>query len=155
MSEVVMSMEDLLNSSVDQLADLKEFKPLPEGSYICIFDWAKNESPAGVKFTLTVKEVVELANPTEENIAEANAPDAKETILFIFNTKDGKANSMGQGELKNIVNEVFQETFGGETLAETLDNAKGAEIRVVLGHRTSTKDGETKVFPKLKSFELA
>lgn len=150
-----VDMNSLLNSSVDDLADLKEFKPLPIGSYIFLFDWKTNDSPAGVKFIFTVKEVLELADPSDENVAQANEPGANETILFIFNTKDGKPNTMGQGELKNIVKDVFLPVFGGDTTMEVMDNAKGAEVRVVLGHRSVTKDGETHVYPKLKSLELA
>lgn len=149
------SMNDLLNSSVDDLADLKEFKPLPEGSYNCIFDWNKSENPVGVKVTLTVKDVLELADPSDENVAQANEPGAKETFLFMFYTKDGEPNSMGQGELKNMIRDVLKPVFAGDTNSETLDNAKGAEVHVVFGHRSVTKDGETKKFPKLKKFELA
>lgn len=152
------SMEDMLNASVDELVDLKEFKPLPEGEYIFIFDWEKSTQPLGVRLILRVKEVVELANPSEENLAEAGAPDAKESLLFNFFTKDGEDNSFGQGQLKKIISEELKPTFApeeGATVIQVLDAAKGAEIRGVLKHRTSTKDGETKTYAALKSFELA
>lgn len=151
----MQSMEDLLNSSVDQLADLKEFKPLPVGQYRMIFDWEKSEAPLGVRMTLRVQEVIELADPSEENMADASAPDAKETILFAFFNKDGEPNSFGQGQLKLIVSDVLAPVFGGNNTGETLNNAKGAEVIAVLAHRSNTKDGETKTYPSLKSLVLA
>lgn len=153
--QTMESLDSLLNSTVDDLIDLKEFKPLPVGQYRMIFDWEKSEAPLGVRVHLRVQEVIELADPSEENLAQTQEPDAKETILFNFFTKDGEANSFGQGELKNMVNEVLMPTFGGATTGETLDNAKGAEVIVTLAHRKSTKDGETKFYPSLKSIELA
>lgn len=153
--QTIESLDSLLNSTVDDLIDLKEFKPLPIGQYRMIFDWEKSTNPLGVRIHLRVQEVIELADTSEENIAQTQEPDAKETLLFNFFTKDGEANSFGQGELKKIVAEVLMPTFGGNSTMETLDNAKGAEVIVTLAHRSSTKDGETKVYPSLKSIELA
>lgn len=153
-TDTARSMEDLLNSSVDELVDLKEFKPLPIGEYLMVFNWEKSDQPAGVRFILSVKEVIELADPSEANMEEASAPDAKESILFSFFSKDGEDNSFGQGRLKQITNEVFKDTFGGETLGETLDNARGAEVRVVFKHRKDKNDPD-KFYAEIKSFELA
>lgn len=145
------SVDDLLNASVDDLADLKEFKPLPVGEYLCIFDWEKSENSIGVRLIFSVKEVIELANPEE---AETIEPDAKESILCSFFNKEGEDNSFGQGTLKKYANEVFKPTFGGETLSEILDNSKGAEVRVVFKHRADKNDKD-KFYPELKSLALA
>jgi hypothetical protein len=145
------SLDDILDGSVEDLVDLKEFKPLPIGEYIVIFDYERSADPAGIRFLLKVKEVIELANPEEAATLE---PDAKESILFSFFTKEGDDNSFGQGRLKQIVNEVFLPVFGGDTIAQTLDASKGAEVRVVLKHRKDKNDPD-KFYPEIKSFELA
>ena len=145
------SIDDILNSSVEDLVDLKEFKPLPVGTYKMLFDWEKSEQPAGVRFHLKVVEIMELANQEEAATIE---PDAKESFLFMFFNKDGEDSSLGQGRLKKIVNEVLKPVFQGDTLVETLDNAKGAEVVVTIKHRKDKQDPD-KIYSELKSFELA
>lgn len=146
------SLDDILNGSVEDLIDMKEFLPVPVGSYKGTFDWEKSETPAGVRFVLKIAETLELANPDEASKIE---PDTKLTQLFMFYDKDGNDFSMGQGQLKIYVNEVLKPVFGGDTLMETMDNAKGAEVEFSVKQRKDKNDPD-KIYSQIgKVFKLA
>lgn len=128
---------DILDSTVDELADLKEFLPFPAGTYICLYEAelkAIQNKPAVIsKFKL--REVVELANAQHTE----PAADATTDVAFILKNNDGGVNEVAQGKLKLVVT-ALKETFGGDTVRETLQNAKGAEVKVTFKVRTDRND---------------
>lgn len=146
------SLDDLLNSSVEDLVDLKEFKPLPVGSYLMRFkDWEKSEDPAGVRLKFTVVEIVELENPDLASEVDMTVDFSQ---LYMFFTKDGEDNSMGQGQLKAMVKEVFAPLVGGDSLAETLSNAKGMDVAITVSQRADKKE-PTRIYNGIKTIVAA
>lgn len=129
----------LLDNSVEELADLKKFTPIPAGSFVLGIDWEIkdiNSIPA-VILKMAVKETLELANQNEE----APEPGKTSNITFFLKDKEGGANEMGQGQLKEIL-KVLQPVFGGETIREMIENSKGGEITATLTVRKDKNDPE-------------
>jgi hypothetical protein len=147
MSEVTESPDfDILDGSIEDLADLQTYDPWPEGTYETLFDWStgKVNEASVVRFDFKLTSVLELANPEAEppkdgSIAQISA--------FLIN-KDGTKSENGQGMVK-LVAQALQETFGGTTPREVLDAAKGGKVAVTFKVRSKTKDGETNHYQKL------
>ena len=132
---------DLLDISVDELADLEAFSPIPAGTYRLAISWEKkaiNDKPA-VTLKLKVLEVFELASHSE------TPPDAGKTsdVAFILSKDDGTPNTIGQGQLKEVI-KVLQETFGGSTASEIMEATEGAEVIGTLKVRASKADKDQK-----------
>lgn len=144
------SLLDLLDGTVDQLADMPVFKPVPSGSYDGQFSHSIEEGSNGIpyiKFEWKLKSLIEAASP----IAEEDMPDfSKEGgVRVVINAfprtkdKDGKikVNEFGEGLIKQIV-QSLQDAFPGEKNGEILRNADGASVAVTFGVE-KRKDKET------------
>lgn len=137
---------DILDGSIDDLADLQEYKPWPAGSYNAIFSWEVtkiNDAPV-VKFVFKNPEVLELADPE----AEVPRENSSTSISAFLLQADGSVNENGQGLIK-LVSKGLQDTFGGESPREVLDNAAGGKVAVTFKVTSRTKDGETNYYQKL------
>jgi|AntDeeMinimDraft_6_1070357.scaffolds.fasta_scaffold07455_2 hypothetical protein len=132
---------DLLDSSIDELADLESFSPIPAGTHRVSINWEKkeiNEKP-GVVLNMKVLETIEMSNSSEEPPEIGKESD----ILFLLKKDDGTPNTMGQGQLKEIV-VALREVHGGDTIAQTMENSDGAEVVVTLKIRASKNDPDQK-----------
>jgi len=132
---------DLLDDTIDNLADLEAFEPLPEGSYRLANSWETKEingKPAVIQ-KLTVLEVLELASST------ATPPEAGKScdIAYILTRDDGEPNTVGQGQFKEQMT-FFKEYVGGEKPREIMENSEGAEIIATLKVRANKKDPDQK-----------
>jgi len=138
------SIDSLLDSTLDDLADLPEFKIFPAGAYngsvkMTVKKMGEN---MGVELSFTNNEVVELSDPT----AEAPAAGATTSVGFLLN------NEFGQGDLKKTLTSI-KEGLGlpdGMTSREMMEAAEGTVCMVVFGVRTDKKDA-TKQYQALKS----
>lgn len=152
MSEVDFS---ILDGSIDELADLKGFEPLPAGSYKLGLEWkekAINDMPA-VVLTLKVEEVMELADKS------LSPPEVGATadIAFILRIKDkqtgeAKRSEIGEGQLKEVV-KVLAPTFGGANIRETMAASNGASMLATLKVRANKNDPDQK-FNQIKACSL-
>lgn len=146
---------DLLDSSIDELADLEKFTPIPAGTHKLTINWSKpeDEELVVVALKMTVVETIEMANSSE---AEPE-PGKTSNMRFTLGRKDGapllsksgKVNTFGQGQIKEILL-ALQPTFGGATLQEVMDNSEGAEIIATLKVRASKTDPDSK-FNEIKA----
>ena len=147
---------DILDSSLEDLVDLEKFEPAPPGNYRAVMNFEKkeiNDMPA-VVVKLILKECMELVDPSQP----VPAPDFKVDLAMILMRKDKEtgdivANSMGQGQLKEILREIAP-TVGGSSPTEIMDNAQGSEVYVTLKVRTNKNDPDQK-FNQLKALTLA
>lgn len=146
---------DFLDNTVEDLADLPEFKPFPKGSYKFLFDWEpfksddKENKSSGIKLKLSFQEVLELADPEATPPAEGR----KLTLSLFARKRDGSKNEFGEGQIKMVAS-ALKETFGGALVRETLDAAAGATVAVTLKTRANPKDPEA-VFNELVEFAVA
>lgn len=120
---------NILDSTLDDLADLPENKPFPSGSYVVTMNLASkeiNKKPA-VECKMKLQDVIEMAD------VDAAAPEAgaESNVLFILKNNDGSANEIAQGQLKKIL-QVLQPTFGGSTSKEVMENSKDATVAVTV-----------------------
>lgn len=140
-----MSMFDLLDNSIHDLADLEEFAPLPAGTYRAILTWEEkevNDKPS-VILGLKVIEVLELANST----SEPPAPGKEVSVTYTLLKDNGEVNTVGQGLLKKILL-ALMENFGGDTSKEIIENSSGAEVIATVGVQENKKNVSSGEPPK-------
>lgn len=141
---------DLLDSSVEDLADLKTFEPFPVGSYKLELTWDKkeiNDRPA-VILKLKNLEILELGS------VDSTPPEVGSTtdIAIILKTKTGERNKTGEGRLKAVL-KVLQPVFGGSSIAEVIKNSEGAIIAATLSVRKDKND-EEKRYNQIESLAI-
>lgn len=146
---------DLLDLELEELADLEKFEPAPKGSYSCQLTWERkeiNEQPAVIaKFKIL--EVLELSNTTDVAPEPGRSVDIAMTLTRKDkDTGDIVANTIGQGQLKEILS-VLAPEVGGTKPAEIMENSNGSTVAVTFGQRKNKNDPD-QVFNTLKSIVL-
>lgn len=140
-------IDTLLDATLDDLADLPEFKIFPAGAYNGTMELnvKKMGDNTGVEFKFTNQEVVELSDPTQE----APAVGATTTIGYQLN------NDIGQGALKKVLESIKEgmQLPDGTTNRELMELSKGANVQVVFSSRADKNDA-TKVYQKLVSITV-
>ena len=129
MSEI--NMDALLDGTLDDLADIPEFRPFPPGAHKVKFTWEQkevNKHPA-IEVKLTAVETVELAKPADE---ENKALVGGETgsVLYMLD------NEIGQGKFKELLKSLAAH-YGAKTTRELLADAQGSEVLVVTDLRSN------------------
>jgi len=122
----------LLDSSLDDLADLPEFKPFPAGAHkvLVTFETKTVAAHPCVEMTMKAVETLELANPAEDQPLVAGA---ETNVLFMLD------NEIGQGKLKEALKPLAEATGMNKT-SDILNAANGMEVTVVTKVRTNSKD---------------
>lgn len=124
------TMNDLLDETLDDLADLPQSKPFPAGAHKALMFITRNPTK---KTTYVVKfkhqETLEVTAPT----AEMPKPGDESTMFIHTKTKDNKPNEFGQGQLKMIL-KPLAERLGTTNISELLEATKpGIEVGIVSG----------------------
>lgn len=128
---------DILDQTVEDLADLPEFKPWPAGTYLIELttdieeveqtlengNKVKREVP---KLVFGFKEVVELDNPDEE----APGEKAKFFLSTYLVKKDGTRNEFGEGQLKMVLMALKDMYPDATTNRELIKAASGTLLAV-------------------------
>lgn len=129
------NMDDLLDSSIDDLADMPEFAVYPAGVHKVIIDFEKKEvnKHRCVELKMKLIETLELANPDEE-VPQAAGTEA--TVLFMLD------NELGQGKLKDILR-VLAPIVGTTKISDVLIAAKGMEVIVVTKVRQNKEKSQS------------
>jgi len=136
-------MNSLLDSSIDDLADMPEFAVYTPGAHkvrISFEEKEINATPA-VEMKMALIETLELANAGDV----AQEPGTESGVLFMLN------NEYGQGSLKDVLRPLAAATGVSNTRA-LLEAAKGMEVTVVTKIRFS-KD-KTKKFTDVVSLSV-
>lgn len=137
---------DLLDESLDNLADLEKFEPFPAGSHQVelSFKTEEHNSLPVVRMGMKMVETLELANSTD--VAPEPGKSVGISFFLKYKDKDTQAivpNKVGQGQLKEILS-VLKETFGGENPREIMAAAEGANVAVTLKVRPDKNDADIK-----------
>jgi hypothetical protein len=122
-----MNIDSLLDSSIDDLADLPEFQVFPAGVHRVVVNFEKkevNKHPC-VEMKLKALETVELADPTKD---EPLAAGTESSVLYMLD------NEFGQGAFKKLI-KVFAVHCGTTSISETIEAAAGMEVEVVCNVR--------------------
>lgn len=138
---------DLLDQSIDELADLEGFEPLPAGTHRVSINWDTkeiNDKPA-VTLSMKLLECIECSDSRQEPPEPGKTSD----IAYLLKKDDGEDNKISQGQLKEVLL-ALQPYVGGDLSREIMENSDGAEVIVTLKVRPSKKDPDQK-FNDIKS----
>lgn len=128
------NIDNLLDISLDDIADLPEFKVYPAGAHRCTIAFEKKmigTHPA-VELKLTLLETVELTDPSEV------APEAgtESSVAYMLD------NEFGQGNMKKVMVPLAQH-FGISNVSQLMEAAKGTECLVVTKQRQNKEKTQT------------
>jgi hypothetical protein len=120
------NIDNILDATLDDLADAPSTEIFPEGAHKVSFSSKIDNKKLQVQITFTYIEPLEISDPT----AVPPALGDKNFLFISLKKKDGTANEIGQGELKNVV-KALSERFPGNSTREILEAAEKAEVAVV------------------------
>lgn len=155
MADLNVNIDDLLDGTLDDLADAPSFKPFAAGAHQCKLNWevtAINEIPT-VKLKLTHVATLELVTDTDV------APVAGDTteVAFMLKKNDGTKNELGEGQWKAILASLKEGGVGGEgaTNREVMAASENMEVVVVTTVRVNKKDPQDiKYYTGIKSVSV-
>jgi len=118
-----LDLDSILDSSIDDLADLPEFQVFPNGVHKVIINWESKEVNKHPSMELKMKaiETVELANPAADSPLAAGT---ESSVLFMLD------NEFGQGKFKSIIKQLAEAT-GSTKISEAVEASNGMEVQVV------------------------
>lgn len=118
-----LDLDSILDSSIDDLADLPEFAVYPAGVHKVIIQWESKEINKHPCMELKMKavETIELANPASD---EPLAAGTEAGCLFMLD------NEFGQGAFKSIIKTLAAAT-GTSKISEAAEASNGMEVQVV------------------------
>lgn len=130
-----LDLDSILDSSIDDLADLPEFGIYPSGVHKVIINWDSKEVNKHPCMELKMKmvETVELANPAADQPVAAGTESSS---LFMLD------NEFGQGSFKTIIKALAAAT-GTSRISEAVEASNGMEVDVVVVTKPDKKDPTT------------
>lgn len=140
-------LDNLLDSTLDDLQDMPEHKPFAEGAHTVLATLELKEingAPA-VELAFKYVEAIELA----ANVSPEDAPKVDDTAntMFMMN------NEFGQGAFKKIA-KVFGEALGTGSIREIIEQVNDFECHIVTSIRTDKKDPDKK-YLHVKELQVA
>lgn len=141
-------IDSILDGTLDDLADMPEFKLFPEGAHKVLITLeasaiSKKMKKPCVEASLVYVETIELAEP------EAVAPKAGDTCNSLYMLD----NEFGQGGLKKLL-ESLQAALGTTVNRATVDACKSIEVIVLTVLQKDKKD-PSKIYLKIKELVVA
>lgn len=133
-------INSILDGTLDDLADMPEFKPFPAGTHrilgTLVDKTAKKDHVGGhpcYEFKMKAEETLELADATKD---EPLAKGAETNVLFMLD------NEMGQGQFKALLSAVSSK-FGVASNRELAGMVKDLEMLVVTKTRQNKEKTQT------------
>lgn len=149
----MMDIDSLLDGTLDDLADMPEFKPFPIGAHRVTINMEQKvvgEIPS-IEVKITALETVELTDPTATPCMAGDSTN----VLFMLFKKDDKSgkmipNELGQGQFKNFMTSIAPSFPELKSNREIMEAAQGLEVLMSTGQRVDRKD-KTKVYTFIES----
>lgn len=134
-------IDSLLDGTLDDLADVPEFKPFPVGAHrVTIVSWTqktmddkKDSSKKNVMMEMKLKaiETVETAAGSDE----VCSPGQEENLsFFLVHHSSPQAMEIGQGSFKEIM-KALAANFGAKSNRELIADSTGAEVLITTSLR--------------------
>ena len=151
-------IDSLLDGTLDDLADMPEYKPFPAGAHLAtIMKWEQKTMPDKkdasktnviMNVRLAAKETVEPA------VADEVVSPGQETEygFFLIHHSAPKAMEMGQGQFKEIMKSLAGH-FGAKSNRELIADSTGADVLIVTGFRADKTD-KTKKYSQLENLKV-
>jgi hypothetical protein len=126
-------IDSILDGTLDDLADLPEFRPLPIGTYRLMFSIVPDSKSKAVYFAkIKVLETVELANADEKPIDAGAEAQVRYDL----------SNDYGQGAFKKILASIA-EHFGAKPNRLLLEEVRNpVEVVAVTKQNLNKKNGQ-------------
>jgi hypothetical protein len=140
-------LDNLLDITLDDLADLPSFKPFPVGVHRVLATMEADEISVKMKkpcveLSFTYLECLELADPTEE------APKEGDTANTMFMLD----NEFGQGAFKLCATPLGA-ALGTKSGRDTVDQCTDVECVIITAIQVDKKDA-TKLYLKVKELQV-
>ena len=139
MAQDNFDVDAMLDGTLDDLADLPEFKPYPAGTHAVVLTIVDLTAPAkrinnhpGFEVKMKAVETLELANSNDTPLA----PGAESSVLYLLD------NPIGQGSFKKLLASAA-EHFGAKTNRELIADLQGATVAVVTRQRQNKDKTQT------------
>jgi hypothetical protein len=126
------TLDSLLETTLDDLADLPTFEPYPAGAHRVTISFEEkviNKKPA-VELKLVGISTEELSDTTDTPIVQGQETQ----VLYILTKDDGSKNEVSQGKLKEVLKPLAEAT-GESNMRAIMSAAKGMEVLVVTKKR--------------------
>lgn len=140
-----LGLDGLLDSTLDDIADLPSFEPFPAGAHRVLVSMEHkeiNEKPS-VELELKMLEVLELADP---NTAVAPVEGDTCTLAYFLD------NEFGLGKFKEVA-VPFAAALGVSSLRDVIEQVKDIECVVISNTRPDKKDPE-RVYMNIKELQI-
>lgn len=139
MAQDNFDIDSLLDGTLDDLADMPEFKPFPVGTHAVVLtivdktakDKRVNGHP-GFEVKMKAIETLELAKPDDTPLVAG----AETSVLYLLD------NEIGQGSFKKLL-ATASEHFGAKTNRELIADLQNATVVVVTRQRQNKDKTQT------------
>lgn len=146
MSNADFDINAILDGTLDDLADLPEFKPFPVGTHKAVIKMEQkkvNNHPC-IEVLLKAIETIELPSGSE---AEPVSPGQEATVLYMLD------NELGQGKFKKLLKQLAEHFGTDKTNREVMEESQGSEVLVVTTLRANKE--KTKMYMDIDSLVVA
>lgn len=141
------AMDALLDGTLDDLADIPEFRTYPIGAHKVKMSWNLSKTIQGVfkdrdDEKSGLKNFIELYTEAIETVelpaGSTDTPLDKGAVAqFLFDL----SNEFAQGQFKSVLS-ALSAHYGPMTNRELLAASNGAEVVIVIKHRKNKKDAD-------------
>ena len=116
------ALDSILDSTLDDLADLPEFAVFPPGAHQVTISFEQKEvnKHPSIELKLKLKETLEMADPS----VPPPVAGTESSVLFMMD------NEFGQGKFKEIIKPIAAH-LGTSSIRQAIDGAAGMEVVVV------------------------
>lgn len=139
MAQDNFDIDAMLDGTLDDLADLPEFKPFPVGTHAVVLTIVDKTAPKdrvnnhpGFEVKMKAVETLELANPDDTPLVAG----AETSVLYLLD------NPIGQGSFKKLLASAA-EHFGAKSNRELIADLQGATVAVVTRQRQNKEKTQT------------
>jgi hypothetical protein len=132
-----LDVDALLDGTLDDLADMPEFKPFPIGTHRCIINLERKKvnKDTAIEVKLTAKETMELPSGSDD---KPLADGDNTNVLYFLTHENPQVAEMGQGGFKELM-KVAAEKYGAKSNRDLMAELNGSEVLVVTGKRSIRK----------------
>lgn len=146
LKETIMSefnLDSLLDGTLDDLADLPEFKPFPVGTHYVVMTLAQKKvgTHPAIEVTMKAIETKELANAEDTPLKQGD----ETSVAYMLD------NEYGQGGFKELM-KAAAEKFGVKSNRDLMADLQGAEVLVVTGIRQNKE--KTQSYTNIKTLAV-
>ena len=149
MAQDNFDIDAMLDGTLDDLADLPEFKPFPVGTHAVVLTIVDKTAPKdrvnnhpGFEVKMKAVETLELANSDDTPLVAG----AETSVLYLLD------NPIGQGSFKKLLASAA-EHFGAKSNRELIADLQGATVVVVT--RTRQNKEKTQTYTDIVEMKVA